>query len=123
MAQWMSDAKDDEEAYSIAHSIDQCWKAGLGRTLYQAWQKKYNDPKAQFRRTIRQVLTDNDVNSEDIDDITEGFGVIMYDDRAFDDVSMTELMDTLQKLQGWDKILESLSSMEIDDVDDKEVTF
>ena len=118
MAQWMSEAKDEKQAKLIAANIDACWNMRIGTKLMEAFLNKFNNPVAQVRRAIRTALRDNDVTCGDLDDIADGMGSMMYDDDAFEQTSMTELMEVLQKLPEWEKIERQLSIMAMTDTDD-----
>lgn len=118
MAQWMSEAKDEHEAQLIAANMNACWNMQVGTELMKAFLDNFNDPVVQVMRAIRTALNDNDVTCEDIDDIAEGMGSVMYDDDAFEQTSMTELMEVLQKLPEWKKIERQLSIMAMTNTDD-----
>lgn len=124
MAQWMSEAKDEKEAKLIAAHMDACWYMQVGTKLMEAFLDKFNSPMVQVRRAIRFALNENDVTCGDIDDVAEGMGSLMYDDEVFEQTSMAELMEVLQKLPNWDKVEKQLSTMAITDTDDsKAVNF
>ena len=118
MAQWMSEAKDEHEAQLIAANMDACWNMQIGTKLMEAFLNKFNNPAAQVRRAIRTALRDNDVTCGDLDDIEDGMGSIVYDDDVFEQTSMTELMEVLQKLPEWGKIERQLSIMAMTNTDD-----
>lgn len=124
MCQWISEAKDEDEARFIANNINACWNSTIGTSLAKAFLKKFNSPMSQVRRSIRIALNESNVTYRDLDDITEGMGSLMYDDEVFEQTSMTELMEVLQKLPEWNDIHERLSSMTIsDNTDDDKVCF
>lgn len=123
MCQWMSEAKDEKQVWFIAENIDACWNMRLGSELSKNFLSNFNTPMAQARRAIRSALYDNNVVCADLDGISDGMGSIMYDDDVFEQTSMTELMEVLQKLPNWDKVEEQLSSMMIEEKADKPVNF
>lgn len=123
MCQWMSEAKDDSQAYFIAEQMDACWNMQLGTKIAEAYLKKLNDPVAQVRRAIRIALDNNDVTFRDINEIKDGAGAIMYDDDAFEQTSMTELMEVLQQLPEWSKVEEQLASMMMTEDDGNKMSF
>lgn len=120
MAQWMSEAKDKEEAAAIAWNIDACWNMQVGTKLMKAYLHKFDDPMVQARRAIRHALTENDVTCADIDNVAEGMGSLMYNDDVFEQTSMAELMEVLQKLPNWDKVEKQLATMAMTDTDDSQ---
>lgn len=118
MAQWMSEAEDAKQARFIAANMDACWNMQIGTKLMEAYLGYINDPSIQVRRAIRRTLHENDVSSVDIDDISEGMGAIMYDDDAFEQTSITEMMEVLQKLPNWEDVERQLSVFAMTDTDD-----
>ena len=124
MAQWMSEAKDEKEAKLIAANMNACWNMQVGTKLMEAFLDKFNNPAVQVKRAIRTALHDNDVTRKDLNNIEPGMEAIMYDDDVFEQTSMTELMEVLQKLPNWDKVEKQLSTMAMTDTDDsKAVNF
>lgn len=117
MAQWIASAKDVNQARIIADNINEAWNSTLGSELVQAYLKCWNSPVAQIRRAIKTALDDSDVGIADIENIAPDMGAILYDDDAFEQTDMAELMDTLRQLPEWDKIEDALSSMMLD-IDD-----
>lgn len=117
MCQWISEAKDEDEAAFIASNINACWNRQLGSALLNAFLDKFNNPMVQVRRAIRIALHENDVTCGDIDDVAEGMGSLMYDDEVFEQTSMAELMEVLQKLPNWNKVEEQLASMAMTETD------
>lgn len=123
MASWMAEAKDSKQASLIAKQINACWKSQLGTKLKKAYLDEYNEPVKQVRRAIRIALTDHDVTMAQLDDVSEGMGAIMYDDEAFEQTTMTELMKVLKQLPEWDKVAEQLSSMMVEESEDEKINF
>ncbi len=123
MASWMAEAKDSKQAGLIAEQINAVWKSQLGTKLKQAFLNKFNEPVQQVRRAIRIALTEQDVTMAQLDDVSEGMGAIMYDDEAFEQTTMTELMEVLKQLPEWDKVAEQLSSMMVEESEDEKVNF
>lgn len=121
MAQWMSEAQDEKEANLIACHINACWNSTLGNKLRDAFLNKFNNPVAQVRRAIRFALNENDVTRKDLNDIEPGMDAIMYDDEVFEQTSMAELMEVLQKLPNWDQVEKQLSTMAMTDTDEGNV--
>lgn len=121
MAQWMSEAKDESEARFIASQINVCWHSLIGDKLMKAFLNKFNNPVAQVRRAIRFALNENDVTRKDLNDIEPGMDAIMYDDEVFEQTSMAELMEVLQKLPNWDQVEKQLSTMAMTDTDESNV--
>jgi hypothetical protein len=72
---------------------------------------------AQVKRAIRTALRDNNVTCGDLDDIADGMGSMMYDDDVFEQTSITELMEVLQKLPEWEKVEKQLSIMAMTNTD------
>ena len=118
MAQWMSEAKDESAARFIASQIDACWRSSVGSKLMEAFLNKFNNPMTQVRRAIRFALDENGVTREDLNDIEPGMDAIMYDDEVFEQTSMAELMEVLQKLPNWDQVEKQLSTMAMTDTDE-----
>lgn len=124
MCQWISDAKNDEEIWFIASNMNACWDTTIGTKLAEAYLKHAHDPVVQVRRAIRTALNDNNVTCGDIDDVADGMGSIMYDDDAFEQTSMTELMEVLRKLPEWELVEKQLSSIVmVEDEGNREVNF
>lgn len=123
MAQWMSTAKDANEAARIAFNMNLCWNIQIGTYLRNAFLEKLNDPLVQARRAIRTALYENNVGSKELDNILKGIGAIMYDDEVFEQTSMTELIEVLQKLPEWEAVEAQLSSMTMDEDDEDEINF
>lgn len=117
MCQWMSEAEDEEQAKLIAENMNACWSMSIGTKLMEAFLDKFNSPMVQVRRAIRFALNENNVTCGDIDDIAEGMGSLMYDDEVFEQTSMTELMEVLQKLPEWDKVEKQLATMAMTNTD------
>lgn len=117
MAQWMSEAKDESDARFIASQIDACWHSLVGSKLMEAFLNKFNNPMTQVRRAIRFALNENDVTRKDLNDIEPGMDAIMYDDEVFEQTSMAELMEVLQKLPNWDQVEKQLSTIAMTDTD------
>jgi MoxR-like ATPase len=122
MAQWIASAEDADQAKAIASNINAAWNSTLGSELVQAYLDHRNDPEAQVRQAIRTAIGDCGVRAEDLENIALDMGAIMYDDMAFEQTDMAELMDVLRQLPEWDRIAESLSSMTLDVVEDESRT-
>lgn len=123
MCQWMSEAKDAKEAQSIAIHINSCWKIQLGSKIRDAYLEKLNNPIVQVREAIRSALKESHVTCGELDYIADGMGNIMYDDDAFEQTTMTELIEILKQLPEWDRVYDRLSSMEIADEGEDEQEF
>lgn len=121
MCQWMSEAKDMKQAKLIASNINICWNSMLGDKIANAYMKILNDPVMQVREAIRTALYDNNVTSADLEFIAPDMGAIIYDDDAFEETSMAELMKVLQDLPEWENIEKQLSSMVMNESDDDNV--
>lgn len=118
MCQWISTATDPDDVRKIAKEIDASWNSQLGTKIARAYLGKMSDPAVQVRNAIRHALECNGVNQDSIDDVAEGMGAIVYDDEAFENTSMTELMGVLQKLPEWSAIEKQLSVMAMTQEDD-----
>jgi len=124
MAAWMSLAKDRDEAEKIASWMDRIWKFNIGQELLKAWLTRNNSPELQMRRAIRIALEEHDVTREDLNDIEPGMEAIMYDDKVFEQTSITELVEILSKLPEWDSIVEDLSNKQLEEPEiDETVSF
>jgi hypothetical protein len=110
MCQWISSVTNRDEVYSIAEQINSIWQSSLGSLLAESYLKVYDSPLSQVRRAVRISLDQNNVSQAKLDDISEGMGAIMYDDDAFEQTSMTELIEVLQQLPEWKEIEKQLSS-------------
>ena len=123
MCQWMAEATNEDEAMVIATNMNACWHSTIGTKLKEAFLDKFNSPMNQVKRAIRSALTESDVGYANINAISDGMGAIMYDDDAFENVSMTELMEVLQQLPEWEAVQEKLSAMAIEEQDETKIEF
>lgn len=117
MAAWMSEADGDMDvAAAIARQINSMWNNTLGTKLRERYQHEMLKPEIQFKNTLRNVLTElNVVNAVHIDQRHQDVQRLVYDDNAFEETSMIELMDLLTKLPEWDQIQQMLSMLTIED--------
>lgn len=118
MCQWISSTDDPKVALWIASEIDSAWNSQLGTKLYRAYMGKMNEPMVKVRRAIRIALNDNGVDVEELEQVKENAGDIMFSDEAFENTSMTELMEILKQLPEWDDIEKQLSIMAMTEEDD-----
>lgn len=120
MCQWMSKARDEDQATAIATNINACWGMSIGSKIRNAFLSNFNNPVTQVRRGIRKALEDNNVTPYQLYNIKPDIAAIMYDDETFEQTSMTELMEVLQQLPEWKDIETQLSSMVMVEEDQEE---
>lgn len=118
MAAWMAEANGNKDkASSIANQINQVWNTTLGSNLYDVYMKQMMKPEIQFKNTLRNVLNELHVCDDNYDPagVHREVRTLVYDDIAFEETSMTDLMDLLVKLPEWKDIEQMLSMMTIED--------
>lgn len=115
MAQWISTAKNDEQMRRIAKNINACWNSTLGTKLARAYTERLHDPVTQVRNAIRTALSDSGIATIK--------GVPIDDNEAFENTSMTELMEMLKSLPNWNEIEARLASMTIEETEEENINF
>ena len=107
---WIDSAADDAQAKQIACEINGCWDSEIGTELYNLWRDKYCGAETQLRKAVTMALS----MYADIDEVNK-----LHDhasiEEFIDEASITELMEMLQSLDGWEQIEEYLSSVTVEE--------
>ena len=103
---WMDAARSDDEALEVASVINKLWSCDIGTRIAKAWferNDKLNTPEKQVRQAVAEIIAEGPY--VDPFDIPEDFD--------FNECSMSELLDLLHNLSGWEEVAKKLADMEI----------
>lgn len=110
MCQWIASASSPGEVREIARNIDCCWHSMLGSNIADAYLQRMNDPEMQVRHAIRVALEETGADLDATDEM-------------FENSSMSEVMEVLQKLPEWEQVERLLSSMMLEEEKEEEIAF
>jgi Holliday junction resolvasome RuvABC ATP-dependent DNA helicase subunit len=115
MVHWMTESNGDPiRANEIAKQINIVWQSKIGTELAKDYMKQV-DGTTQVRNAIKNFVPITDSNNAAVS--------VLYNDEAFSNTSMSELMEILQKLPQWEKIEAMLSSTVLESEVDESINF
>lgn len=146
LCEWIASGKNGDEVSEISDVIDRMFGYRIGTSLGQAYISRNNSPEKQARTAMKEAFLENsteeeqwDVASKLVDIISEKKEIPREDvadelgsqktshsdmiDSVFKETSMDELLDIMQSLSGWDKISETLSNMQVEELVSENVDF
>lgn len=140
LCEWVASTNDPHEVDAISSVIDKMFGYHIGTMLGQAYLTKGNDTETQARRMMKEAFMEQ-ANLKEVDaaidafvhskdnpqDLSNNNGEIGSRneilDNMFKESSMDDLFDTLQGLEGWDKIKALLENMEIEELVEDKIEF